>query len=271
MLRFAHLTDTHILRSYSASSLKEIIPRIIRPENKLKACLKSIRGEAVDFVMVTGDLAHEGDREDYRYLRAMFDKELPGVPVVAALGNHDRKDAFFRGYLGERARDAYYFQTNIQGLRVIVLDSSVAGQEEGELSQQQIDWFADVLRQPAERGSVLMLHHPIAWLEEKMSMQAPQGLIELLDHSDVRAVFCGHTHHNSCFMLGKVPQYAADSTAFGGVFWSEKVSFADTSGYSLASLSDNTLYVHHERVWPPVTQRVDFDLCHSCRTFSTTR
>ncbi len=262
MLRFAHLTDTHILRSYSGSSLKEIIPRIIHPEHKLKACLRAVRGEGVDFVIVTGDLVHEGDSDDYRHLRDLFEKELPDVPVLLALGNHDNKEGFFRGYLGKRVQDAYYYHTTVKGVRIIALDSAVPGKESGALSSVQLTWLAQVLSQPAKCGSILMLHHPIAWKEQRMSMPAPEGLLALLQGSDVRAVFCGHTHHNSCQMLGRIPLYAADSAAFGGVFWSDSMSFADTSGYSMVTLTEDSLYVHHERVWPPVTKRVDFNLCH---------
>lgn len=51
--------------------------------------------------MLTGDLVHEGTEEDYRYLRELIERERGGIPVIPVLGNHDFKQAFYRGYLGE--------------------------------------------------------------------------------------------------------------------------------------------------------------------------
>ena len=83
------------------------------------------------------------------------------------MGNHDERAAYARGLfdrdLGDHdelavpAQDAVY---DVGGLRIVALDTSVPRYHHGELSDEQLDWLADVLTTPAEHGTVLALHHP---------------------------------------------------------------------------------------------------------------
>ena len=50
----------------------------------------------MDFVVFTGDLIHEGSDYDYELFDQIVNKYI-NVPYYYTLGNHDSKEAFYRG------------------------------------------------------------------------------------------------------------------------------------------------------------------------------
>ena len=259
MVRFAHISDTHIRRDYKGCALGEAFEALTDPNTKLRACLENIRKQKVDFVIMTGDLVHEGTEGDYRHLRGMIEEYLPDIPVLACLGNHDRKEAFFRGYLGTEARDDYCCRQTIKGLRIVTLDTSVSGRDDGELSARQIEWLNDLLQERAEEGTILILHHPVVWHEALFFMDVPEAFRKAVRNGDVVGIFCGHTHYNNSLVFENVPQIAGDSTAFAGVFTTGEVAFIDRSAYNICTVSNRQISVHNELIWPEIGKRFDFD------------
>ena len=76
-IRFAHVSDTHICRDYGKTQMKEVFAKCEDPADTLRRCLKKLNQEKLDFVLFTGDLVHEGEKEDYEQpLRAAG---LPGL------------------------------------------------------------------------------------------------------------------------------------------------------------------------------------------------
>ena len=48
--------------------------------------------DGVDFVVVTGDLVHEGVAQDYTYLNEILRNKIPqNVQLFYVLGNHDEE------------------------------------------------------------------------------------------------------------------------------------------------------------------------------------
>lgn len=257
-IKFAHLTDTHILCDYTDCFLWDVFSRITDPNEKLVACLENIRRENTDFVIITGDLVHGGTRKDYGHFKALLEKHLPGVPVLAALGNHDRKEEFYRGYLDRDKSGAYYYQQTVGGLRVVALDSSVDGKDRGAISSEQIEWLKDVLKTPAPRGTILIFHHPVVWSDPIFSMEAPE-FGEAVKNTDVIGIFCGHTHYNNTFEFEGIPQIVGDSTAFAGIFNMDTNAFMDKAAYNLCVADNGKISVHNELVYPEITGRLDLN------------
>ena len=113
--------------------------------------------------MFTGDLADRGEPEAYRQLREMVEPfaERLGAQVVWCMGNHDNRAAYARGLFDAEASpevlDRVY---DVDGLRIVSLDTSVPGYHHGEITDAQYDWLADVLAEPAPHGTFLAMHHP---------------------------------------------------------------------------------------------------------------
>ncbi|MGD9794436.1 MAG: metallophosphoesterase [Acidimicrobiia bacterium] len=177
--------------------------------------------DRIDALLLTGDLADRGEVDAYRDLRARCDEFVAhtGAIVIGTVGNHDDRAAYREGFLGVAPTSEPVIDVvDIDGLRVVALDSVVPHHVYGEIDDAQLDWLADVLRQPAERATVLALHHsPIPERQsflDLMGLREPERLGKVLAGSDVALVVAGHVHHSLMGSLGGVPVVSAPAIAY---------------------------------------------------------
>ena len=213
----AHLSDPHLLAGnvlqYDA----------IDTEAGLRLSLERLA--AVDpppqALVFTGDLADKAEPAAYTRLREIVEPaaEAMGAEVVWVMGNHDERADYSLGLFGEASDAAQDRVHDIDGLRVISLDSSVPGYHHGELSDAQLSWLAEVLSTPAEHGTLLALHHPPI----PLPMLRAAELIELLDQdrlaavlegSDVRGILAGHLHFSTYSLFAGIPVSVASASCY---------------------------------------------------------
>lgn len=189
-VRVLHLSDTHLM---TAGALHQ---GLVDTTAALGHVLESLHGVGrLDVVVVSGDVSDDGTVASYETARNLvgdFAARHGAVPVYA-MGNHDQAEGFTQ-VLGP-TRSVH----DVDGLRVLVLDSSVPGFGYGALSAEQLAWARSVLADPAPRGTVVVVHHgPVpapTVLHEALQLQDQAGLLAALEGTDVRAVLCGHYHH----------------------------------------------------------------------------
>lgn len=244
MIRFAHLSDTHILKDYSKSNMKELFEKVVDRKEKLSNVLNDLDKQELDFIIISGDIVHEGNKEDYECLKGILDNNIQNTKVIMSLGNHDRKKAFSEVFLGEALEKSYYYVEDIKGLRIVVLDSAVLGREAGEISKEQEEWLREVLSTKSKEGTIIVLHHPIAWENEAFSIKVSEEFKYVLKGSDVIGIFCGHTHYRNVYDYGNIPQITAESMSFGIDFGKDTVSLIDEIGYNICSIEDKKVSVH---------------------------
>jgi 3',5'-cyclic AMP phosphodiesterase CpdA len=189
----------------------------------LRAALDLVRAmtPAPEALLLSGDLVNDGTPEDYRAVRSLVEpvaREL-GCPMVVVPGNHDVVGVLREHLLGEPASDAALDSAVlVGGLRIVALDTSVAGAGHGELSRAQLDWLAAELDSPAPEGTVLMLHHPPlpspVGLIEELALRERDRLTGLLEGTDVRLILCGHTHHAGAGAVAGIPVWIAPAVAY---------------------------------------------------------
>lgn len=212
-----HLSDTHLLgggrRLYdsvdSAYHLAELFAELEASEG---------RPEAIVF---TGDLADRGEPEAYDRLRTMVEPLAArlGAQVIWVMGNHDDRGAFRKHLLDEPANprpiDRVY---DVNGLRVITLDSTVPGHHWGEVTPAQLDWLAEELATPAAHGTVLAMHHPplpsVLDLATAVELRDQTGLAEVVQGSDIRSIIAGHLHYSSTGTFAGIPVSVASATCY---------------------------------------------------------
>ena len=197
LMPFAHISDTHLDCPGSSDFIKRLHREVRDPLENLTCCLQELAARKVAFVLHTGDMVHEGDAGDYAILRRLFDKYLPGVPVIAAMGNHDHRAAFREGFLGipSPGDEDFTQEVVLDGLRILVLDSAKSGLI-GSVSDAQVDWLEERLASPAPRGTFLMMHHPTVCEHPAMALEVSPEFSSLVENSDIHAIFTGHTHSN---------------------------------------------------------------------------
>ncbi len=212
----AHLSDPHLL----ATALQY---GAVDTEKGLALALERLA--AVDpppqALVFTGDLADKAEPAAYAKLRVIVEPAAAamGAEVVWVMGNHDERADYARGLFDSDHDGPQDRVHEVDGLRIISLDSSVPGYHHGELSDDQLAWLADVLATPAEHGTLLALHHPPL----PLPMLRAAELIELLDQdrlaavlrgSDVRGILAGHLHFSTYSLFEGIPVSVASASCY---------------------------------------------------------
>jgi 3',5'-cyclic AMP phosphodiesterase CpdA len=176
-------------------------------------------GCAPDVLVLSGDMADRGAGESYVRLRPVIDAavERLGARLLVVPGNHDDLSLLRVQLLG-RQPDAGPLDEvmRARGLRLIGLDSTVPGEDYGEVSEAQLRAMAEELAEPAPDGTVLVVHHPPIWsttpTSELVALRKPEQLGAVIRDTDVRLVLSGHTHRVSAGTLAGVPVWVSPST-----------------------------------------------------------
>jgi Icc protein len=221
----------------------------VHPRDNLLGALALLHesGLEPDVLVLSGDLADVGAASCYRDLAEIVGGAVAvqGTTVVYLPGNHDARPSFGRYLLGRDQGPEPINQVLWRdGLRIIALDSVVAHQDYGELSEQTLRFLADELATSAPDGTVVALHHPpIPTPIEPMAglmLREPERLAEVLEGSDVRLVLSGHNHHEGSGLIGAVPVWVSPSTAYrSDVLSPKKFRPMLGSAFSMATLSDS--------------------------------
>lgn len=251
MIRFLHLSDTHFLKNYNGEFNEFGVD--YDPHEKLNYALSLIDYTTIDFVVITGDLIHDGGEEDYEGLDLLLKTYIPQeIPMYYCLGNHDNKQAFHKAILKEDSSSLYYYEVFHNGYRLLILDTSNQESHDGEIKQEQEEWIIEKLKVPSEKGTLIFQHHPllIGWEPNVSETRISNTYIEHLCQSDVRGIFTGHLHENRHVMVGNIPQHTAAALSFGLTQVGNRAWFTDKLGYSIVSVDDETVDVFTETTNP---------------------
>jgi len=212
----AHVSDPHLLADSLQYGVIDTEAHLVRALDRLEAVRP--RPQALVF---TGDLADRAEPAAYARLRELVEPpaEAMGARVVWVMGNHDERGAYARGLFDTDDDGPQDRLHDVDGLRVVALDTTVPGYHHGEISDAQLAWLADVLATPAPHGTLLALHHPpIA-----VPMLRAAEIIELLDQdrlaevvrgTDVRGILGGHFHFTSFSTFAGIPVSVASATCY---------------------------------------------------------
>lgn len=169
-----------------------------------------------DFLILTGDLANEGDGRTYGRLR----KVLAGLalPYAVMPGNHDSRAELRAAFPGQAwAGEPLCCQRRDVGAgTVLLLDSIVPGKEGGEIADAQIAWLEAAC--PDEQPVLLCQHHPpfdigIAGMDA-IRCRGETRLADWLNRRpNVAALLCGHVHRFVATTFAGRPAFTAPSTA----------------------------------------------------------
>lgn len=157
-VRFIVLTDTHFVpRGRMLYGLD--------PAQRLSAAVETINREHpdIDFAIVTGDLAHNGEAAAYEYLRSVLAKLR--APVLLMLGNHDRRSAFRATFPEIAAGEGGFFQCvrEFEDGTIIALDTLDEGNgtHAGRLCASRLAFLERALADASPEKAVLLFqHHP---------------------------------------------------------------------------------------------------------------
>ncbi len=213
----AHISDTHYLGG------KRRLYGAVDTDRNLARALEQLERSGMNpsAIVITGDLADLGEPDAYERLKAEFEPVAArmGSKIIWVMGNHDERAPFASILLGENPSDAPQDRVyDVDGLRIIALDSSVPGYHHGELTDAQLSWLESVLAVPAAHGTLLALHHPpIPTVIEIMAiieLQEQQKFADVIRGTDVRAILAGHLHYSTHGTFAGIPVSVASATCY---------------------------------------------------------
>lgn len=212
-----HMSDTHLLGG------PQQLYGAVDSEARLRQIFSELEhsGARPEAIVFTGDLADKGEAQAYAKLRAIVEPAAAnlGADVIWAMGNHDDRATFRTELLDQPANttpvDRAY---DVNGLRIITLDSTVPGHHHGEFSHEQLVWLANELLTPAPDGTILALHHPpipcIQDLSVLVELRGQSQLADVVRGTDVRAIMAGHLHYSTTATFAGIPVSVASATCY---------------------------------------------------------
>jgi 3',5'-cyclic AMP phosphodiesterase CpdA len=206
-IRIAQISDLHIKRpgklAYGRVDTAKALERCVAALNAFKP--------ALDFVVISGDLADTPIRDEYDHLlQLLAPLELPfaGIP-----GNHDGRDMMRAAFPNARyAFSSGPLNQKIEAgeLDLLLLDSSVPGKPHGELDVATLEWLDNELAASAERPALLFLHHPPfvsgIWHMDRQNLRNASELAAIIKrHPRTQLVASGHIHRSVMTLFAGIP------------------------------------------------------------------
>ncbi len=166
----------------------------------LTECISSVNACSPAIVIATGDLTQSGSEEEYRRLRELMSPLA--APYYLTPGNHDdpimlRRVFSDHRYLFETANHLS-FTVDLNGLRLVVLDSMKRGRAGGYVDAERLAWLERQLK-ASQSPMVLALHHPPfttgVWPMDWLGFENLRDLeIVVRAAPQIRRVISGHVH-----------------------------------------------------------------------------
>lgn len=186
---FADKPETALVRLDAAEAARAVIADICAFVPKIEA------------IMFTGDLADGGSAADYELIKEIL-KPLD-VPIFVVPGNHDKRAgmrAAFGDALPMESSGFLNYETEINNIRILALDTLKEGHGEGELCAERLSWLEDKFSAPTGRLTLILMHHPHfpsgnAALDRNSLCEGRDAFEKIISKcTDPLLIFAGHIH-----------------------------------------------------------------------------
>ena len=244
VFRFAQLTDIHLS------------PNNPNPTEDLLRSIAQINAtDSIDFVLVTGDIAEEGDRTTMEKVKSCLD--LLKVKYYVVLGNHETKwsdsgcTAFGEIFGGER------FEFEHKGFLFLGFNSGpLMRMAYGHVVPQDIRWMTETMdrynagNSRPDKPVILVTHYPMTegdvdnWYE----------VTDAVRPYNIRLFIGGHYHRDRDLRYDGIP----------GILMRSNLRDKDEKpGYGIYEITEDSILVYTHRIGEPKRQWAAFSLTDS--------
>ena len=197
MTTILQITDTHIVRAGAlvsgrldtAAALMRLVQRIVAIREGL---------EAIDAVVLSGDLSDDGSPESYDRCKAIL---APlGLPLLVIPGNHDARATMRAAFADQFTPDGpLNWVKTVGDLTIIGLDTLVEGAGAGTLDTQSLSFLADALQGSKDNPVLIAMHHPpflsgIKFMDQIGLTNRAAFSDSVALHNGPLRIICGHIH-----------------------------------------------------------------------------
>lgn len=238
------LTDTHV-----TAPLGEDSELYVDNNGRLAAAIDSINAESpiLNALLVTGDLTDSAHPDAYAALAGELGRVVARVLVLP--GNHDLRSSVRDTFpdSGWVDGDHASWVHDIDGVRVIGLDSTRPGFHGGEFDDERADFLDRTLAVRHDGPTLLAMHHPpfvtgIDWMDDAGFVGLDRFAERLAAHPGiVDRIVCGHLHRPAVSSVAGVVAQVGMSTV-------QHVALALGAGGGPALIQDPVGYQIHRVV-----------------------
>lgn len=200
MLRIIQITDTHLIAD------KQRLLQGIDTDHSLRTVLDhAVQHVApIDYILVTGDVAHHAERDAYRRFGSYLEKTSAVIECLP--GNHDSSDIMRASLAPYGIGCTRIFDE--QRWRIVMLDSIVSGEHRGELSKHELARLDKALMKSPEGHALICLHHPPVPVGnpsmDEMGLSNAEDFFASLTLTPAFVLCCGAT------LMASLPMCAAE-------------------------------------------------------------
>lgn len=194
-----------------------------------------------DLILITGDLAHDGEEETYRLIAerlARFD-----APAYCVFGNHDHP---------ENARGVYPLppvRTEAQVMAgpwlVVLLDSNHNPNPdgyEGEVGERELRRVGELASEHPDKWLLVAMHHNLPNHEDRGVAHEVRNHREVMAYFEglpnLRAVLSGHVHQEFAIVQNGICYFSTPSTGYQSLSKAGQVT-KEVPGYRWLRLYGN--------------------------------
>ena len=193
----AQISDFHVRRriAYADGDVDTL--------ERLERAVRHVQGlrPAPDLVVATGDLANDATAAEYAAVHEALSRL--DMPFYVIPGNHDDRSALAAafaadGYLPAQGDFLHYVVEEFP-LRLIMLDTTIPGEDSGEMCDRRLAWLEARLAEAPERPTVIFMHHPPFAsgppFFDRLGLAGGDAVGAIVaGNRQVEAVLCGHVH-----------------------------------------------------------------------------
>jgi len=209
MTRIIQISDPHIVPK------GELAYGQVETSAPLKSCVETINRilpniGPIDMVIVTGDLTDFGTTEEYQRFRDIM--EPLEIPYRVIPGNHDNVNVMRTSFSDQKwmpKSGPINWSVEFSDLALIALDTNVADQDYGNLSDRSLSYLQDILANLSKKSVIVAIHHPpiLTGMKtmDKHNLRDSDKLKTILSEfpGELKLV-CGHMHRNITAFFGSV-------------------------------------------------------------------
>jgi 3',5'-cyclic AMP phosphodiesterase CpdA len=178
-----------------------------------------------------------------------------GAPAYALPGNHDVGSGLHRHF---GVPEPVWYSVDLGQLRLVVLDSTIPGEDPGALGPEQLDWLDAELAAAPDALTLVAMHHPPlvtgvrGWDELGLAAADRRALGDVIErHRQVRRLVAGHFHRTMTGDLAGRPVLSVPSTytQFRLKFEPREIELASVpAGFAVHAVVEGELISHIEPV-----------------------